>query len=82
MKYRIIICPFHPQETFTVLCCLNCDKAMLRVYKGKKMGRQLGDDGWVCLRCGFFFFERNGVMYYCDMSYDKISLTSIQILVG
>ena len=78
MKYRIIKCPFNPQKILAALCCLNCDKPMLRIEKGIKTGRQLGDDGWYCLKCGFFFFERNGVMYYCEVSYDRITDTFVR----
>jgi len=78
MKYRIIKCSLNPEKILVSLCCLNCDKPMLRIDKDIKLGRQLGDDGWCCLNCGFFFFERNGVMYYCEVLYDKITDTFVR----
>ena len=78
MKYKIIRRTFHSQDTLTVLCCLNCDKPMLRICNEIKMGKQFGDDGWYCLNCSFFFFERKDIMYYCEVSYDRITDTFIR----
>ena len=65
MKFKIIKHPFHSGEIISTLCCLNCDKPMVKVEEDIKIGRQLGEDGWYCRNCKFFFFERDGVMYYC-----------------
>ena len=65
MKVRVIKHPFCNGETLSTLCCLRCDEPMLKVKKGIKIGRQLGEDGWYCEDCKFFFFERDGVMYFC-----------------
>ena len=51
---------------------------MLRIHKDIKIGKQFGDDGWYCMNCGFFFFERKGIMYYCETSHDKITDTFIR----
>jgi hypothetical protein len=78
MKYKIIRRLLHPKETITVLCCLNCDKPMFKISKGKKIGKQLRDDGWYCHKCDFFYFKRNKVLYYCLVSYDRINDTFIR----
>ena len=64
MKVKIIRHPFRSDELISRLCCLNCDKTMVRIEKDIKIGKQFGEDGWYCMHCKLFFFERDGVMYY------------------
>jgi len=66
MKFRLRLNPI-TGKLVTDFCCLKCDAPMRRIRKGSKIGKQLGEDGWYCHRCRLFFFERDGVMYYCKV---------------
>ena len=71
MKFKLRINPLTGNLTNN-LCCLNCNTPMRKIHKESKIGKQLGDEGWYCFKCKFFFFERDGVMYYCRVKNNPI----------
>lgn len=71
MKIAIKPHPCIEGQILCALCCLNCDMPMVKINKKTKVGREFGEDGWYCMNCKYFFFEREGILYYCKVLHKK-----------